>query len=108
MITRRKCEKVGGGSISKGKMFSDLWIMEKRPRQVLCIGEEDELPARLKTSFFAAGTRISCGPKTDLAWRDFLEEEGGGGDNKLQLENILYLLFWVKGDLKLPAECCSI
>ena len=67
--------------------------MEKRPRQVLHIGQEAELQAKT-SSFFAAGTRIRCGPKTDLPWRDFLEEEGGGGgDNKLQLENILYLLF---------------
>ena len=46
----------------------------------IAIGQEDELQAKLKTSFFAAGTRISCGPKTDLPWRDFLEkeEEGGG------------------------------
>lgn len=72
-------------------MFCDLY--GEKPRQVLCIGQDDELQARLKTSFFAAGTRISCGPKTDLPWRDFLEKEEEGGDNKLQLENILYLLF---------------
>ena len=73
-------------------MFCDLY--EEKPRQVLCIGQDDELHGRLKTSFFAAGTRISCGPKTDLPWRDFLEEEEEERrDNKLQLENILYLLF---------------
>ena len=48
--------------------------MEKRPRQVLRIGQEAELQAKT-SSFFAAGTRIRCGPKTDLPWRDFLEEE---------------------------------
>ena len=70
-----------------------MTFVEKRPRQVLCIGlvGEDELPARLKPSFFAVETRISCGPKTDLPRRDFWEDEEE--DNKLQLENILYLLF---------------
>ena len=72
-------------------MFCDLYGEKSKTSFVHWVGGKDELPARLKPSFFAVETRISCGPKTDLPRRDFWEDEEE--DNKPQLENILYLLF---------------
>ena len=69
-----------------------------------------------KAETFLLWQRLCTGNKDQLLPRDWSALEGfvrGVGekreeDNKLQVENILYLLFWVKGELKLPAEGRSI